>query len=180
MKADNDIEDSADILQKALTNLSQTDQSILHGVFDSIDVNGDGFLTPNEIASLLNKVGFRKGGRQRYTDEMIKKFLQTNNSLDKNDDGKLEFSEFVGLFSKSGEINMAMEAEDISQCFKIIDVDKSGFLEIGELKDIYERLGINLEPKDVDYLLKEIDENSDGKIDLSEFQRMLTAKIGDA
>jgi len=58
--------------------------------------------------------------------------------------------------------------------FKAVDVDGSGFLERNELEEVMKNvakdLGVDPPTKDeVDEVLKELDENDDGKLSMDEF-----------
>lgn len=62
--------------------------------------------------------------------------------------------------------------------FRRVDADKSGFLEKHELEDVLRRMtkGLGLEDpsgEDVDFIMKELDINGDGKLSKEEFQQLV-------
>jgi calmodulin len=62
--------------------------------------------------------------------------------------------------------------------FKKVDIDQSGFVEKNELQkvmeDVAKDIGTERPSKDdVDEVLKELDENKDGKLSLDEFQVLI-------
>lgn len=61
-------------------------------VFDSIDVNGDGFVSRLELGRALDKLGLR------YTSTELRSMVRL---LDRNGDGRLSYREFVQLLKRS-------------------------------------------------------------------------------
>lgn len=55
--------------------------------FNSIDKDKSGYLSSDEIRTLLHECGYN-----RYTQDEIDKWIET---VDKNGDGKISFDEFV-------------------------------------------------------------------------------------
>jgi len=67
-----------------------------------------------------------------------------------------------------------LSKERLESVFQMFDKDGSGFLEISELKEIFNPSGQKvIDDKVWDSLVKEVDENSDGKISLIEFKDMM-------
>uniref|UniRef100_A0A3Q0KMN3 Similar to 16 kDa calcium-binding protein n=1 Tax=Schistosoma mansoni TaxID=6183 RepID=A0A3Q0KMN3_SCHMA len=63
--------------------------------FDSIDKDKSGYLTSNEICTLLHECDYN-----RYTQMEINKWIE---KVDKNNDGKISFDEFVLLLNNEIE-----------------------------------------------------------------------------
>ncbi|XP_074660837.1 plastin-3-like isoform X2 [Tubulanus polymorphus] len=61
------------------------------------------------------------------------------------------------------------ELEEITTAFDSIDVDASGFIEISELKDAFEKLHLRIPSYEIRDLIRNHDSNSDGKLSKNEF-----------
>lgn len=53
--------------------------------------------------------------------------------------------------------------------FASFDTDKSGFIDLNELKNVSKELGRELDQAELEECMKDLDLNKDGKISLSEF-----------
>lgn len=102
-------------------------------------------------------------------ENVMKKMMQR---LDANRDGKLDPEEFEILFEKIIQRHSIMERATAK--FKEFDTDNSGFLENKEI-DAVISWTLQVFPEGENYvaykdkLMKEIDANGDGKLDLKEF-----------
>ena len=83
------------------------------------------------------------------------------NSVDSNNDGKLDFHEFITAAS-SGHFDKKLSKEQLTklkEVFEASDVNKDGFLSKDELKVLLSSLGNDI---DVGSFLKNVDVNNDG------------------
>lgn len=71
------------------------------------------------------------------------------------------------------------EVAEIKEAFDLFDIDKSGEIDVAELKQALNGLGIKEDNQTFDRMMAEIDENKSGTIDFNEFLGMMTAKISD-
>ena len=62
------------------------------------------------------------------------------------------------------------EAE-IKECFDTFDADGSGFIDKKEIVKVCEQLGVDATSTEVDELMKQADEDGDGKISIGEFKK---------
>ncbi|KAK9823193.1 hypothetical protein WJX72_000983 [[Myrmecia] bisecta] len=69
------------------------------------------------------------------------------------------------------------EAAEVREAFNLFDTDHSGFMDYRELKVALRALGFPVKKKDVKQILVEYDKDESGKIDLAEFQLIMTAKL---
>lgn len=53
--------------------------------------------------------------------------------------------------------------------FQSIDVDKNGVIDINELRELFRKIGIELNDEEFRITFSSFDINNDGKIDFSEF-----------
>jgi len=150
-------------------------------VFNEIDMDGSGFLDPQEVKEMAERLG------QSLSVNAVQSIFE---AMDTDGDGKITPEEFAKWFS-STETKEGIKDflnKTTLQIFSDIDTDKSGFIDEEELKDVSARLG----QKDMDTkkAFKEMDTDNDGKIskdefiawmnthDDTDFHKMLTSKIG--
>ena len=113
-------------------------------------------MTKDELKVLLSGLG---------KDVDVGSFL---NSVDINNDGKLDFNEFISAAS-AGHFDKKLTKEQIAKLeeqFSAADVNKDGFLSKDELKTLLASLGNEI---DISVFLNSVDVNNDGKLDFNEF-----------
>ena len=98
-------------------------------------MNKDGFLSKDELKTLLSSLG---------NDIDVISFL---NSVDVNNDGKLDFNEFmraatVGYFDKK---LTKVQLAKLKEFFEAADINKDGFLTKEELKTLLKGLGSDID-----------------------------------
>merc|ERR550534_598027 len=73
------------------------------------------------------------------------------------------------------------EIQELKEAFDLFDTDKSGSIEIDELKRAMTSLGYDKKSQNrmVFQILENLDKNKDGQIDFDEFLDMMTARISD-
>eukprot|EP00928_Gymnodinium_smaydae_P008250 TRINITY_DN1299_c2_g1_i1.p1 TRINITY_DN1299_c2_g1~~TRINITY_DN1299_c2_g1_i1.p1 ORF type:complete len:226 (-),score=86.98 TRINITY_DN1299_c2_g1_i1:192-800(-) len=69
------------------------------------------------------------------------------------------------------------QVENIKAAFKAIDKDKSDSIEFEELKIVCKAMNISTDEEDVKTMLKSIDKNGDGKIQLDEYIAMVAKSL---
>jgi calcium-dependent protein kinase len=130
----------------------------IRALFDKLDTNGDGVLDLNDYnRSYRSKEEFAK---QLGFDDL-------------NGDGKINFQEFYRAFDSVKESTDTFYQEDglvkWLAVFQHYDLDGSGYLELGELREIFVKKGIMNEAEIV-ALMNEMDVvEQDGRISLTEF-----------
>jgi Ca2+-binding EF-hand superfamily protein len=61
------------------------------------------------------------------------------------------------------------QKEEIDNAFLIFDRDKSGAIDVNELKDAMKALGIYLKKSEAQIVMNQIDQDGSGTIDIDEF-----------
>ena len=129
-------------------------------LFNQIDKSGDGKISKKELyIGLLEKY---------KTDTLEKDVDAIFNKLDRNNNGYIEYEEFV---SAAVSKEYFIKENILRFAFRYFDKDNSGEIEFKEIKDLFsksieDRSKLNETLEDI---IKEVDINNDGKINFKEF-----------
>ncbi|PWZ23051.1 Calcium-dependent protein kinase 8 [Zea mays] len=144
-------------------HLSAEEVADIKQMFDKMDVNKNGKLTFEEF-----KAGLRKLGNQMHDSDL--QILMDAADVDRN--GTLDYEEFVTV---SVHVRKIGNDEHIQKAFAYFDRNKSGYIEIEELR---EALADELDGSDEDIIggiIRDVDTDKDGKIGYDEFAAMMKA-----
>lgn len=150
--------------QAALTAISvQTspdDIRELKELFMSLDKNGDGSLTLDEL---------RIGLQGKENGETLLKLLQ---AADTDGSGEINYTEFIAA---TIDANIFMREDYLKTAFKMFDVDNSGKIDNDEVIALLsgEDLMNLVSQEAIKKAMAEIDQNGDGEIDFEEFMEMM-------
>lgn len=131
-------------------------------LFNEIDLNKDGSIDVEELYLRYGKY-FPGSGEEQW--ERVKQFI---NNIDINKSGKIEFSEFITV---SNLLNKELNDKMIQQVFNFFDHSGDGFIEVNDIKEIFEEA--NISNQEFLAMVDEIDKNGDRKISFDEFKTMM-------
>ena len=133
-------------------------------MFNTLDVNKDGYLTVDELKEGLKDVEMFQinDGPEENEDEDL------FSNLDINRDGRIDFSEFSQACINRKSI---LNAKNIKVAYDMIDEDGNGKITVSELKEFLHQSDIQ-----AGVIMDELDENKDGVISFEEFNDKLTQK----
>lgn len=94
---------------------------------------------------------------------------------DKDNDGKIDFAEFLSLMSK--QLATSSSEEEIREAFKVFDRDNRGVIVVSELKHAMTTLGEPLTEKEAEDLFKMADIGNDGLLNYEELMQTLLRKV---
>ncbi|KAL6127419.1 hypothetical protein ACLB2K_070784 [Fragaria x ananassa] len=156
--------------QSAVPKLDHEQIAELREIFRSFDRDNDGSLTPLELSSLLRSLGLKA------SHEQVEALMQ---KADRNDNGLVEFSEFVvlvepDLLQLQGGMCPYSE-EMLKNMFDMFDRDGNGYISAAELAHSMAKLGHALTAEELIGMMEEADTDGDGQIDFQEFVRAITS-----
>ena len=139
--------------------------------FLDCDADGDGTITVKELGSVLRSLRTKL----KVSESEIKKVLK---EIDADGDGKVNLKEYYNAMENSTSKNLVYRAlvqrSNTRKEFEKYDTDKSGYITIDEMQLVFEeRMGRKVDMKEVKQMLKETDENDDGKINYDEFLQLM-------
>ncbi|CAD8137025.1 unnamed protein product [Paramecium octaurelia] len=149
----------------ASTMMNNKDKQKLIQQFKSMDRNGDGKLSHQELKQGYMKIYNDELKAEHVVQEILKKG-------DFNHSDTLEYSEFLVAAS---QYNQLVEKDKIEKVFKLFDQDGNGQITIAELKKVM--AGAAEKSTVWKDLIKDFDQNGDGQISHQEFFDTLMKKI---
>lgn len=157
--------------KKHVVKLDEEQIAELREIFRTFDRNNDGSLTQLELSSLLRSLGLKPSPDQ------LEVFIQR---ADTNNNGLVEFSEFVALVAP--ELLPAKSPyteEQLRQLFRMFDRDGNGFITAAELAHSMAKLGHALTAEELTGMIREADTDGDGMINFQEFSHAITSAAFD-
>lgn len=164
----------------SFANMCLLSPSDLQRIFQNLDVNGDGFVTLEELNWLLQKtINIPQFGLE-----------ELESIVEKN---RLDFSEFLFFYNSISKQNNGENRggdddddddddkddevleSDLVKTFKVFDLDGDGFITSQELECVLKRLGLwnQTSCKDCRSMIRFYDTNLDGRLDFQEFKNMM-------
>ena len=145
--------------------LSKEESKKLAESFKRLDKNGDGKLSKEELMEAYQiSMGYEAAL------EEVENIMQ---QVDINNSGYIDYSEFLMASSRK---EVLLTKANLDNAFRTFDTDGSGKITAFELKEL---LGASGEVSDPvwEELIKEVDQNGDGEIDILEFKSMMMKLI---
>ncbi|KAK4782738.1 hypothetical protein SAY86_007112 [Trapa natans] len=139
--------------------LSEEEIAGLKEMFKMIDTDNSGQITLEELKNGLEKVG------ADIKDSEIHSLMK---AADIDNSGTIDYREFVAAML---HLNKVQREDHLHAAFSYFDQDGSGYITKEELQLACKKFG--LEDIQLEELIKEVDQDNDGRIDYSEFVAMM-------
>ena len=136
----------------------------LQDIFDQFDKDKDGKISAKELENAMVSMG------QNPTEDEI---IEMMREVDLNQDGLIDFDEFMILMTKSSPDTQT--EEEVINAFRVFDKEGNGLIASSELKHIMMTIGDKMTEEEADEMVNEADIDEDGMINYEEFVRMMMA-----
>ena len=133
----------------------------LQRAFRSLDANGDGKLSRDELVA-----GYKQIMGDLAAEEEVERIMAI---ADADGSGEIDYSEFVVATMDKKKL---LSNEKLETAFNLFDKDNSGSISADEIKDVL-GVGKNIDEKVWNDIVLEVDGNGDGEISFSEFKTMM-------
>ncbi|XP_015055554.1 calcium-dependent protein kinase 20-like [Solanum pennellii] len=140
-------------------NLSGEEIAGLKQMFKMIDADNSGHITLEELKKGLEKVG------SKLKDSEINSLMQ---AADMDNSGTIDYGEFIAAML---HLNKVQKEDHMYAAFSYFDQDGSGYITQEELQKACEKFGLSNIP--MEELMREVDQDNDGRIDYNEFVAMM-------
>ncbi|KAL9327424.1 hypothetical protein ACSQ67_008069 [Phaseolus vulgaris] len=133
-------------------------------VFDKFDSNKDGKISQQEYKVTMKALGL--GDSVHEVPDIFK-------VVDLDGDGFINFKEFMEAQNKGGGVR----AMDINSAFRTFDRNGDGKISAEEIKEMLARLGERCSIDDCRRMVRAVDTDGDGMVDMDEFTTMMTHNL---
>ncbi|KAA0171228.1 hypothetical protein FNF27_06347 [Cafeteria roenbergensis] len=140
---------------------STMDLPRIEAIFDSIDQDGDGFISKAELRAGL------KALRVPFSTAAIDRFIK---GCDRESVGCISRSQFVGF--------VLIRREALEKAFRRLDTTRNGEITAKDIRIAAHSLSIQLSNAEVDRLIRVADRDGDGSVSVDDFVDMLLL-VGD-
>ena len=145
----------------------QEETKVLREAFLSVDVNGDGLLSREELIAAYSQTMTR--------DEAAFVVEKVMTDVDLDHSGYVDYSEFL-LAGKNNKL--LMTPRNLRSIFQLFDTDNSGKISFSEFKQGLQLYNLQANDELWSALLLEADLKHDGELNCNEFCRLLLAAVG--
>ena len=142
-----------------MNQLTKEKETKLKETFFLIDQDKDNFIDTNEVGTTLRALGIY------LTEEEISII---NKEADPNEIGKISYEDFKKIYIEKLKTNKT--EKDLIKAFEFFDKNKTGFVNLNELKHGLIVLGDCLSEDEIDFLIKELADD-DGNINYYELAK---------
>merc|ERR1712029_142927 len=146
-------------------SLTEEQVSEFKEAFSLFDKDGDGQITTKELGTVMRSLG--QNPSESELQDMI-------NEVDADNNGTIDFPEFLTMMAR--KMKDTDSEEEIREAFKVFDRDNNGFISAAELRHVMTSIGEKLTDDEVDEMIREADQDGDGRIDYNEFIQLMMQK----
>ena len=140
-------------------DLQEERRKLMKEVLDLYDPDNEGYVKSRDIAKILRAMG------RTLEDDDEQNFLQ---AADPDNSGKISKDNFLAtveaMFSLAKE-----EVNELLEAFKVFDLKNSGKISVKNFKKVLTDIGQEFSEEEVDDILKYIDIDRDGNINIKDF-----------
>lgn len=146
--------------------LTKQDIIEIKEAFDMFDVDNTGTINPFDLNHTMQLQGFETKNPTIF--RMI-------NNIKVDHAEKVNFGEFLDLLISEGTDHTS--AEELKKFFNLFDVEKNGYIELKNLKNIAMELGESLDEEDIVQLITKSDLDGDGRVSFEDFYYIMNKKL---
>ncbi|XP_061567473.1 calcium-binding protein 5b [Cololabis saira] len=151
-------------------NLTHDEMEELREAFVEFDKDKDGFINCKDLGNLMRTMGY-------MPTEM--ELIELGQNINMNLGGRVDFEDFVEIMTPKllDETAEMIGLKELKDAFKEFDIDGDGSITSEELRlAMIKLLGEHTSKKEIDSVVREVDNNADGKVDFEEFVKMMSKK----
>ena len=154
------------------TSLTKSELESLKDVFDMFDLDSSGTIEKKEMKKALESLFGEDNELLEESKSKVYGFDNLMNDLDENEDGVIDFEEFVSLMTNGISLDVDRESTDKVHKIFCVEEGEDGFTK-DDLRKIADELNSEITDKELEKMIKIADKDEDEKINADEFYDIL-------
>ncbi|CAM8960208.1 unnamed protein product [Rhodiola kirilowii] len=142
--------------------------SDFYEAFCMIDKDSDGYITLEELASVIESMDERS--KKDDTRAIMSELVDKNGGVETGNQ-PIVFAQFLNIMSKKTKEN---DVDELQEAFKVFDRDQDGYISAFELRNVMMNMGERLSFEEAEQMIREADQDGDGLVSYEEFALMMT------
>ena len=134
--------------------------------FDMFDVDNTGTINPIELKNALRSQG---------SEIVNSTVFRMVNNLELDGTEKVNFGEFLDMLASEGFDNTSVD--EIKKLFSIFDIEKTGYIDLKNLKRIARELGEALDEDEIVDIITKSDLDGDGRVSFEDFYNIMKMQL---
>eukprot|EP01084_Bolivina_argentea_P207683 354308_1 len=156
-------ESDGDDSQVALKELSAEEIAELQEIFNLVDEDRGGSISPQELQSLMATMGIHT------TQEEIDKIMA---EIDENNDGEIQFEEFVAVMSR--KVSASYSSDDVIEAFQLFTLNSPpGNITLEQLELSLTQYGPKLNKEKATKLIEDLEVDDNGYFDYESYVSLI-------
>ena len=143
-----------------IKNLSEQEICELKEAFNIFDNDSDGSISKKKLIILLSSL--KQHPKEKELNELLK-------SIGICDLSKINFNQFLIIMARRTQTINFEDDKYLIKLFNQMDRNKNGRISIHEIKYIITHSSENVTKKEIEFLMREVDNDGDGLISFDEF-----------
>ncbi len=148
-----------------MAGASERDVLVYKEMFDLLDIDDNGMLTPMEIRNLL--LHFQYNPKKQIIYQMV-------SDLDTDESGGLDFYEFLKMMT--AKLSETDSDDDITKVYNMYDSDNKGYITAEDFKNVAKELKEEIKDEEIKEIMDKIDPKNKGKITYEAWMRFQKKK----
>ncbi|PRP85535.1 calmodulin-like protein [Planoprotostelium fungivorum] len=148
-----------------MLQLSEEDANEFREIFDLVDQDGSGKISPAELGELTKKLGLK------YSESQLEMMVR---EIDIDRNGEIDFEEFITVMSR--QVQPSYTPQQLKHAFSVFSTcDKEGHINVNDLEYALTMWTTDKLPREKAHrLIKQISPDSLSEIDYNEFINVMT------
>lgn len=148
-----------------MAGATERDVLLYKEMFDLLDIDDNGMLTPMEVRNLMLHYGYNPKKQVVY---------QMVSDLDTDESGGIDFFEFMKMMT--AKLSENDSDDDIARVYYMYDTDRKGYITLDDLQNVSKELKEDVKDEDLKEIMEKVDPKNKDRISFQAWMKFMKKK----